>query len=852
MKTIVENWMKKDTIATIEKDFTKACTYFGEKREEIETKIEALDEMTAICMKYLYAYMPLSDVGAYEFKTFLSYANHAVCLIKERRYEIPQEYFFNYVVSHRINSEDITKCREFFYEQLVSRIQGLSMEDAVLEINNWCYEQATYRCASPRTASPITVYKGGFGRCGEESTFLTTALRSVGIPARQIYAPRWSHSDDNHAWTEVWCNGTWYYTGACEPKPIFNNGWFPYAASRSMLLHSRLFSNIGLRQEEIAGYDGIVVEMNNSDMYAHTKWLTLHVRDEHNNPIPNAVVRFEIVNSAEFFPLVHVRTDERGALRVKLGLGDIYVSVVHNKKTVRQFVEVQKVSEVTLFVKEEEKADERWKSFRLVAPESAIVRSKDMTAEQEEAQNERNRCAEDIRRTRIEGYYDAEYVEKLKEYPNIQEVLSNAKGNFEEIRRFLDVEVAGITLTQKDILLGEISFKDCRDISCEVLVDQLDAFAYEKELVTETFTKEMFQKYVLSPRIYFEMVTTFRSFIKGFFGEDRRDFKEHPKLIWEYIKENVTYYEEKEYTTIYATPKSALTLKAATPMSARILFVAICRTYGIPARLDEFFLDAQYYQDGEFVSVEKEYKKDAKVSLVSKEESDPVYYRHFTIGRKEADGQYQTLEAWGAKFEGKRMEFEVAPGEYRIVTSDRMSSGSVLGKMYTFEIAAKEEKEIVLEFSDLKAEDLMKVSQLPSFLLKQTNGCTISSDELTATGKNIFIWADAGKEPTEHVFNELIEIQQNGGFPTCHIHVIIKDDLAFEDHTFVKLKETFPTVSILYDDFGKNLEVLSKVTKVDTKTLPYVLVTDSCNHGIYACSSYNVGTGDVLAKLVRF
>ena len=51
-----------------------------------------------------------------------------------------------------------------------------------------------------RTSSPLQSAKTAFGRCGEESVFTVAALRTVGLPARQVYAPRWSHSDDNHAW----------------------------------------------------------------------------------------------------------------------------------------------------------------------------------------------------------------------------------------------------------------------------------------------------------------------------------------------------------------------------------------------------------------------------------------------------------------------------------------------------------------------------------------------------------------------------------------------------------------------------------------------------------------------------
>ena len=40
----------------------------------------------------------------------------------------------------------------------------------------------------------------------------------MGIPARQIYTPRWAHCDDNHAWVEVWVDGSWHFLGACEPE----------------------------------------------------------------------------------------------------------------------------------------------------------------------------------------------------------------------------------------------------------------------------------------------------------------------------------------------------------------------------------------------------------------------------------------------------------------------------------------------------------------------------------------------------------------------------------------------------------------------------------------------------------
>ena len=66
------------------------------------------------------------------------------------------------------------------------------------------------------------------------------ALRAVGIPARQVYTPRWAHTDDNHAWVEAWVDGDWHFMGACEPEPVLDMGWFNASVSRAMILHTKV------------------------------------------------------------------------------------------------------------------------------------------------------------------------------------------------------------------------------------------------------------------------------------------------------------------------------------------------------------------------------------------------------------------------------------------------------------------------------------------------------------------------------------------------------------------------------------------------------------------------------------
>lgn len=202
-----------------------------------------LSECERLAVMYLYTASPFSDLANDAFEMFVDFARHGVFLwreIEEVR-ALPEEFYLNYVLHHRVNEEEIRPCRALFWSELRERVAGKSAREAAIEVNYWCAEHVTYQSGDDRTLSALAVYQRGYGRCGEESVFLVNALRSVGIPARQVYAPRWSHCDDNHAWVELWCDGGWHFTGACEPLMILDQGWFTGAASRAMLVHSRVF-----------------------------------------------------------------------------------------------------------------------------------------------------------------------------------------------------------------------------------------------------------------------------------------------------------------------------------------------------------------------------------------------------------------------------------------------------------------------------------------------------------------------------------------------------------------------------------------------------------------------------------
>ena len=143
----------------IERSFEVQLNRLGERRTEVETALSKCSDDEAEALKCLYASMPVSDAADYEAELFLSYAKHGVFLWEAGPFAgtIPEEVFAGYILHHRVNNEDLTPCRPFFYEKLHKRIEGLSMAKAILEINYWCAEEATYRTTELQVQSARTV-----------------------------------------------------------------------------------------------------------------------------------------------------------------------------------------------------------------------------------------------------------------------------------------------------------------------------------------------------------------------------------------------------------------------------------------------------------------------------------------------------------------------------------------------------------------------------------------------------------------------------------------------------------------------------------------------------------------------
>lgn len=805
----------------IELQFEKFAKEFPELAEQVR---EEKKEETRFLLQYLYANMPQGDVADCPIETCLSFARHGSLLMQEDLWEMltsdcgnqeeNEEIFLDYVVYHRVNTEGISPCRELFYKELKDRVAGRTLREAILEVNYWCAEEVTYRCSDERTLSAAAVYYSGTGRCGEESVFTVNALRSVGIPARQVYAHRWSHCDDNHAWVEVWCDNDWHYLGACEPEEELDKGWFTGAASRAMMVNSRVFGFQSPKGQAVMK-DGMSTAVSELERYAKTADVTVKAVDADGKPVTEAEVSCEVLNYAELVPVISGKTDEQGCFFIRSGRGSL---MIHMRKGCIEGSKViiagqEKEAVITMANEDPFYKGEEWCDFDMYAP----AESPDLYA----GKVTNDICgAEKKRRAR------EKYLQKMH----------TTAGNAEEIRRFLE-DMPG-DLKWKKIMIDDLVEKDRRDCTADILYDHfIEAIKWK-----DTIPDEIFRRYVLAPRIGIEQPSKYRGYIRQIFSEEEvQAFRENPEQIRSWISEHIWTAEEKEYPELITVPAGMLRIRSGSRMSKEILFVAICRTFGIPAGLDP--------AEGMGIVYAGHAESAVPISFYGSEEIPWTYGENWTVSRKTTDG-WKTLRLRNSF--GENRTAELRPGQYRVITSNRLPSGDQFAAVRLFTVKENVPFSIVLRMREAGVEDLLLKTSLPDFTLYDRNGRSRTVEKmLERHGEMIYIWLEENAEPTEHILNEICEKAGEYSALGSKLCFVCGESGKQESPTFEKVISALPEAVVLYDPERKVQEQLARRMYKDPDALPFLLVVDRSLTGVYAESGYNVGTGEMLLRVFR-
>lgn len=104
---------------------------------------------------FLYKYMPLPDSLVYPREWWEKNVEKTLETRATMAWGIPEREFRHFVLPLRVNNEGLDDFRTAYADELCARVKGLSMYDAVLEINHWCHERVTYQPSDSRTSAPM-------------------------------------------------------------------------------------------------------------------------------------------------------------------------------------------------------------------------------------------------------------------------------------------------------------------------------------------------------------------------------------------------------------------------------------------------------------------------------------------------------------------------------------------------------------------------------------------------------------------------------------------------------------------------------------------------------------------------
>ncbi|TLS50100.1 transglutaminase domain-containing protein [Paenibacillus antri] len=840
---------------TLERKLEMKREWARHRQEDLFRLLDGpLEPEEKLLLKFLFAYMPLHDLADYDGAFFLNHVRQALA-VRERMpwgRSVPDDIFLHFVLPYRVNNENVDDSRSVLLDRLYDRVKDLSMADAILETNYWCHETATYVGTDVRTVSPLTLMRTAQGRCGEQSTLAVAALRSIGIPARQCYTPRWAHCDSNHAWVEAWADGRWHFLGACEPEPKLNEGWFRAPARRAMLVNTRVAADYA-GAEEICSDHPWYAEINMLDNYAPTKRITIRVVDEEGNP-RRAEVHFQLYNFAEFYSIATRRTDDSGRASLTTGYGDLLVHARTDTGWGFRRVRVAEGPEFQLTLRAAPESGEEleWE----MTPPPVAEEGDDAPVTEAQRQRHEARMREG---TAVRAAFEATFVteEQADELatalrlpaPRVRAALRKAKGNWAEIAAFLR-EAAPRRGEWALRLLETLRDKDLADTFRPALLDHLEgAMAY----ADQADAPERFDAYVLCPRVRHEMIAPYRAFFEAAFSQEERGrFRDDPEALVERLRSELRIVRDVDRYAGMTTPVGTYRMKTADPLSRDILFVAAARSVGVPARLEPLDLRPQYWQAGEwrdarFGEPEVPAAPGEKGTVVfSKAEAsadvEAAYHLNFTIARLE-DGLFHTLQIPFGEKDVYSKPYEVLAGLYRLTTAVRLSDGTARARLAFFTVSPGETALVELAFP----QESVRIPVLGQIGEVAFAGLAGGSD--IARAGAVFAWLDPEREPSKHLQRELREAKhelERWGGP---IRLFVRDALSSR----LASPEGLPDTASIAVDEGEELlrrlrDAFEGLRGMDR---PVVVAVDGLRRIRYAAEGYKLGIGAELVRTVK-
>jgi hypothetical protein len=641
--------------------------------------------------------------------------------------------------------------------------------------------------------------------------------------------------------------------------------WFREPARRAMMVHTKVYGGSRSDDHKVRG-NQYFDELQLIKDYAPVEERRVRVVDSAKKPVQGAVVDFGLYNCAEFFPLASLATNAQGRAMLPTGRGDLRIWAHRGDQFGSGLLKAgaeELVVELAPF-----KGGERTEYADVFPPAEPFPQPPAVPREAVEA-NRRRLLEEDIVREAYMATFPTEKecaaiargleLDQVWLWP----LLKKSAGNHKEIIAFLSA-VPKEDMPWALTLLEGVSEKDLRDTPASVLRDHMGCLDGLPDDLTTTETQR-FSAYVLSPRIHLELLGPWRSGLKKLLGGAAMGaFKQSPAKAADWVKANIKIDDAANWCDVPMRPLGVAELKVADALGRDILFVAICRAAGVPARLEPGTLAPQFFTSGwkdvSWGTAAAPTRK-GTVTITGHMDPEPRYMTHFALARFK-DGRYRTMDYEGQPWSYFQDGVELEAGAYCLTTGNRQTNGGVLIRQTFFDLKENESRVVPLAMRPSKPppEPYGKMDldvALPSIPLAEPGaeweeGRPYSLKGLANGVGLVLVWLGDGDEPTRHVMSDLERLREaiekwGGGLAFC-LQELPKGG---QGH-LAKMRDMARQTRLLLDGGDLLLaDTLAAIKRQPTDRRPIVLCASKEGNVIYYSEGYKIGAGEQVLKAIR-
>jgi hypothetical protein len=500
----------------------------------------------------------------------------------------------------------------------------------------------------------------------------------------------------------------------------------------------------------------------------------------------------------------------------------------------------------------------------------------EVTDEQRAANGKKLGEEDAIRNTYEKTFYTSEKASALAaelqlDAKETTEYLLKSRGNWAEIEKFLR-ETPAEKRALAMALLSVISTKDLRDTPASVLFDHLNHTpGIPTQLIAQGEDQDLlFRQYVLNPRVANEFLSAYKQFfLENVSASLANEVDDNPHMLAGWVKEHIALRNDLNPQRVPIMPPGVWKARIADERSRSIFFVAIARSMGIPARIEEVAGKVQYYSNGWVdVNFESDQPTVAAQGFVTASYTagtldNPKYYSHFTIAKILADGRLQTLnferhhsvdmgegDTWSGLL---KKPLAIDEGNYLLVSGTRMAGGNVLARIVSFTVKPGETASVDLVMRE-NQDDIQVIGSIDAEAKFKPSGSDRETTILNTTGRGYFILAVLGarQEPTNHALRDIAALKKEFEQWNRSIVLLFKDEQGLKAFDGKEFGELPSTITYGIDTDHRITDMLVGAMKLPSgDTLPIFVIADTFGRVVFVSQGYTIGLGEQMQKVIR-